>query len=265
MARIMIGKSIYTERDSNSLSELYHINTKLNRWNARAYANRIDTFYKLSQNSASGISKPGKSYPWAPSIPLPRNWGNSGVTLEETISKRRSATQFDGKQISIEQLSFILRFSAGITEETRALRAHPSGGALYPLELYVAALAVADLECGLYHYGVYEHVLEKIGTGKLREQLAESVSAENLVEASSAALIISGIFYRTEIKYGERGYRLMLLEAGHVGQNILLSATSRGVAAVPLGGFLDDEVNNILGLDGVEETAIYPILLGSPP
>ena len=91
---------------------------------------------------------------------------------------------------------------------------------MYPLELYVAALAVADLECGLYHYGVYEHVLQKIGAGKLREQLAEGLSAGHLIDASSAALIISGIFYRTEIKYGERGYRLMLLEAGHLGQTI---------------------------------------------
>jgi SagB-type dehydrogenase family enzyme len=259
----MIGKNIYTERDSNSLSELYHTNTKLNRWNARAYANKIDTFYQLSQNSASGIQKPGKSYPWAPLIPLPRNSGKNGLTLEETISRRRSATEFNGEHISIEQLSFILRFSAGITEEGRALRAHPSGGALYPLELYVAALAVDDLECGLYHYGVYEHALAKIGSGKLREQLAEIFSAEHLIEASSVALIISGIFYRTAIKYGERGYRLMLLEAGHLGQNILLSATSQGVAAVPLGGFLDDDVNSMLGLDGIEETVIYPILLGS--
>jgi SagB-type dehydrogenase family enzyme len=260
----MIGKSIYTERDCNSLSELYHTNSKLNRWNAREYANKIDTFYRLSQNSASGIGEPGKSHPWAPSIPLPRNWAKSGVTLEETISRRRSATEFSGKQISKDQLSFILGFSAGITEERSALRAHPSGGALYPLELYVAAFAVTDLECGLYHYGVYEHALNKIGSGKLRGQFAEILSAENVIESSSVALIISGILYRTEIKYGQRGYRLMLLESGHLGQNILLSATSQGVVAVPLGGFLDDEVNSILGLDGIEETAVYPILLGIP-
>jgi len=259
----MIGKNIYTERDSNSLAELYHTNTKLNRWNARAYASNIDTFYKLYQNSASGIQKPGKAYPWAPLIPLPRHAETNGLTLQETISRRRSATEFNGRHITIEQLSFILRVSAGITEERRTLRAHPSAGALYPLELYVAAVAVSDLECGLYHYSVYEHALAKIRSGTLREQLAASFSAEHLIEASSVALIISGIFYRTAIKYGERGYRLMLLEAGHLGQNILLSATSQGVAAVPLGGYLDDEVNSMLGLDGSEETVIYPILLGN--
>jgi SagB-type dehydrogenase family enzyme len=259
----MVGKSIYTNRDFNSLSELYHTNTKLNRWNAREYADKIDIFYKISQNSASGIEKPGKSYPWAPSISLPLHLGKSGLTLEETISSRRTAQEFSGKQISKEQLSFILRFSAGVIEEKRALRTHPSGGALYPLELYVVAFAVTDLESGLYHYGVYEHSLRKIGSGNLCEQFSEILSAENLVETSSVALIISGVFYRSEIKYGQRGYRLMLLEAGHLGQNILLSATAQGVAAVPLGGFLDDEVNRILGLDGIEETVIYPILLGA--
>jgi SagB-type dehydrogenase family enzyme len=259
----MIGKSIFTERDSDSLSQLYHTNSKLNRWNARAFTDKIDTFYKLYEQPPSGLEKPGKCYAWAPSIPLPWNWAKSGVALEDAISSRRSATTFSGKQISREQLSFILRVSAGITEVGRALRAHPSGGALYPLELYVAALAVADVECGLYHYAVYQHALEKMRSGDLREQCAESLHAEHLVEASSVVLIISCIFHRTEIKYGERGYRLMLLEAGHLGQNILLSATSLGVAAVPLGGFLDDEVNRMLGIDGIEETVIYPILLGS--
>ena len=258
----MIGKSIFTERDSDSLSQLYHTNSKLSRWNAHAFAAKIDMFNKLIEQPASGLEKPGKCYPWAPSIPLPRNLAKSGVALEDAISSRRSATKFSGEQISSEQLSFILRVSAGITEEGRGLRAHPSGGALYPLELYVVALAVPDLECGLYHYAIYRHALEKMRSGNLREQCAESLRMEQLVEASSVVLIISCIFHRTEIKYGDRGYRLMLLEAGHLGQNILLSATSLGVAAVSLGGFLDDDVNRMLGIDGIEETAIYPILLG---
>ena len=260
----MVENNMFADRDFNSLSELYHTNTKLNRWNARKYGERVEIFNISYQNLISVFHKPGKSYSWAPSISLPLNLEKGELTLEETIAGRRSAKEFTGKSISKEQLSFILRFSAGITDEMSSLHAYPSAGAMYPLELYIVAFAVTDIENGLFHYSVHEHSLRKLASGDFRDKFSEVLFAENLIETSSAAIIISAIFHRNQIKYGERGYRMILLESGHLGQNILLSATSQRIAAVPIGGFLDDELNGILGLDGIEEAVIYPLLLGIP-
>jgi SagB-type dehydrogenase family enzyme len=70
---------------------------------------------------------------------------------------------------------------------------------------------------------------------------------------------------RLESKYGERSYRFALLEAGHIAQNLLLAATAEGVAALPVGGFVEDKLNALLGLNGRDEFAVYLILLGCPP
>ena len=69
-------------------------------------------------------------------------------------------------------------------------------------------------------------------------------------------------FHRCRVKYGERGYRFCLLEAGHIAQNLLLAASAEGLAALPIGGFIDDELNEMAGLDGVEAAVLYLVLVG---
>jgi SagB-type dehydrogenase family enzyme len=73
---------------------------------------------------------------------------------------------------------------------------------------------------------------------------------------------VAAVFGRTRFKYGLRGYRFALLEAGHVAQNVVLTATALGLAAVPLGGFYDRPTDEFLGLDGVNESTLYTIALG---
>ena len=85
-----------------------------------------------------------------------------------------------------------------------------------------------------------------------------------IVAACAAVIFVAAVFGRTRFKYGVRGYRFALLEAGHVGQNVLLAATAFGLGAVPLGGYYDRLTDDFLGLDGVNESTLYTIALGRP-
>jgi SagB-type dehydrogenase family enzyme len=260
-----MSENLFTDRDPDSLSELFQTNTKLDRWSARSYGVSVELFNRWHARDDMGavFDQPGKIYGWASSTALPSRAENSQLPFEHIITARRSATSFSGKELSAACLGYILQYAVGVTDASRALRAYASAGALYPLEVYVAVLAVQDCDAGLYHYSVHEHCLRKIRAGDYREPLAEALFAAGVVETASAAIIVSAIFHRSQIKYGERGYRMTLFEAGHMVQNILLCATAQAAAALPIGGFIDDDLNDMLGLDGVEESAIYPVLLGA--
>ena len=143
-----------------------------------------------------------------------------------------------------------------------AARAVPSGGALYPLELFVAALRVDGLEPGLYHFDPLRSCLESVRTGLDAAEVAAVSTYPEIVDGCAAFLVIAAVFGRTRFKYGLRAYRFALLEAGHVGQNVLLAATALGFAAVPLGGFYDRRTDEFLGLDGVNESTLYTIAVG---
>jgi SagB-type dehydrogenase family enzyme len=260
----MQAKDIFTERAGDSLSELYHTNTKLNRWNARGYGERVELFNRSQEGLRAVFRQPGKLYAWAPPAALPPIAADFSANLGEVITGRRSAKSFSGREMGYQELAFILERSAGVTEPTRLLRAYPSAGAMYPLEVYVVALAVKGCEHGLYHYSVHEHSLRQIRAGDYRDRLAEVLFADGLVTTASAAVVLSAVFHRGQIKYGERSYRMVLIEAGHLAQNVLLSAAAQRTGSVPVGGFLDDELNEMLGLDGLEESALYPLLLGVP-
>ena len=146
-----------------------------------------------------------------------------------------------------------------------SLRAVPSGGALYPLELYAAVLRVGELEPGLYHFDPLSPGLEVIRLGLLAEELAALSTYPEIVCSCPVLVFVAAIFGRTRFKYGLRGYRFALLEAGHVAQNIVLAATALGLAALPLGAFYDRRTDAFLGLDGVNESTLYGIALGREP
>jgi SagB-type dehydrogenase family enzyme len=144
------------------------------------------------------------------------------------------------------------------------LRAVPSGGALYPLELYVAALHVDGLGPGLYHFDPLRPSLAVVGDSVTAGDVAALSTYPEIVGACAAVIFVAAVFGRTRFKYGVRGYRFALLEAGHVGQNVLLAATALGLGAVPLGGYYDRLTDQFLGLDGVNESTLYTIAVGRP-
>lgn len=190
--------------------------------------------------------------------------------LEELIGRRRSRRDFTCGPIACNALAALLWAGYGITgqlepEDDRPgipLRAVPSGGALYPLELYAAAVRVTDLEPGLYHFDPLWPGLEPLRPGLTAEELAVLSTYPDIASSAAVLIFIAAVFGRTRFKYGLRGYRFALLEAGHVAQNLLLAATALGLGAVPLGAFFDRRTDTFLRLDGVNESTLYAIALG---
>ena len=141
----------------------------------------------------------------------------------------------------------------------------PSGGALYPLEVYVAALRVGGLAPGLYHFDPLRVGLETVRSPVDPAEVAALSTYPQIVSGSAALFLVAAVFGRTRFKYGLRAYRFALLEAGHLAQNVLLAATGLELAAVPIGGFYDRRTDEFMGLDGVNEATVYTLAVGRLP
>ena len=185
------------------------------------------------------------------------------VTLAEALAARRSARDFGTKPLSLEELATLLWSAYGMTgtldTAEQRVRTVPSAGALYPLELYVAAVRVSGLERRIYHYDPFAHALELTSA----EAELEGISPDPVLPGNAAAVVLAAaVFWRSRVKYGLRAYRFTVLEAGHAMQNLLLAAVARRLEAVVLGGFFDDRVDRLLGLDGVDESALVGACVG---
>jgi len=165
--------------------------------------------------------------------------------------------------ISFEQLAAFLFYAYGITRDnagthfSRAFRVVPSGGALYPLELFFHTRAVRGLPPGLYHYNPDANCVRLVLDGDRSDDLVSAVAQPEVVTESAVLFFITALFERTTFKYGDRGYRFALIEAGHVGQNLNLVANGLGLGSLNVGGFFDNVVDDFLGLDGVTHSTVY--------
>jgi SagB-type dehydrogenase family enzyme len=189
------------------------------------------------------------------------------VSLEQAVLSRRSGREFGDGSLSLTELSTILHAAYGVTREApdgteQTFRTVPSGGALYPLEIYCAVSRVGDFVPGLYHYDPLRRVLEQQRLLHSMNDLVRASTYPDLVDTCAVTFVLTAMFWRTRFKYGLRGYRFALLEAGHVVQNLVLICAALGLAAVPLGGFYDRLVDEFLAVDGVNESALYCVCVG---
>ncbi len=209
-------------------------------------------------------SRSTKRHPQRPFTPLPAA-SLGPASLADAIASRRSRRSFGPRPLEPRTLATLLHAAYGVTAAIdgtpQALRTVPSGGALYPLELYVVAHRVEGVDPALYHYDPLRHGLELLRAVGSRPWSELSPYAEPLRE-SAAVVAITAVFWRSRFKYGPRAYRFALIEAGHVGQNLLLAGAALGLNAVPLGGFFDREVDALLGVDGIYEASLYLVPLG---
>lgn len=246
--------------------ELLHENSKVSFVEPHPVHKRwpSDAFVVASMNALERV----KSYADAPKIALPTTLPSSRQPLDAVILNRESAHAFGSGALSTEQLAKVLWLSYGIsrtnegTPYPRPFRMVPSGGALYPLELYVHATRVDQLEPGLYHYNPEEHVLDQLRLGDESEQIARHLVQGDLARSAAAIVFITAIFARSTFKYGDRGYRFVLIEAGHLSQNANLVAQEMGLATLNVGGYADRAVDRYLGADGLNEGTVYLLLLG---
>jgi SagB-type dehydrogenase family enzyme len=206
-----------------------------------------------------------KIYPDAVIIELPSPM-NSSMPLPEVLRGRRSVRRFTEEPLSLERLSFLLWACAGI-RETRGghnFRTAPSAGALYPIETYLAVNSVDGLQPGLYHYRIRDHALELLREGVMGEEIAHAALEQEMCAQAPVAFIWTAMFERSKWKYGQRAYRYVYLDAGHIGGNLAMAAVSIGLGSCQIAAAFDDEVNKLIGIDGAEESVLYMSVVGSP-
>jgi SagB-type dehydrogenase family enzyme len=203
-----------------------------------------------------------KSYPGATRIGLPEPGAPWGGDVAEVLDTRRSRRDYTGEPLPIEALSRLLHAAQGITN-TRGKRAAPSAGAMYPIEVYAMVHNVAGLDAGIYHYAVETHELELTQAGDFRGAIQRAALGQEFLAEANVCLVLSAIFQRARWRYRERTYRYVTLEAGHIGQNLYLAATALGLGACAVGAFIDDELNELLAVDGQEEAGLYIISVGT--
>ena len=191
--------------------------------------------------------------------PLPRPT-RPPCTLWSAVDRRRSRRDFDGSTLSRADLATILDAAYGGRGDDR--RTVPSGGALYPLELYAAVRHVDEVERGVYRYDSELHALEECEQRDPWPALEAACPLRGLLRGGAVALLVLAVFGRTRFKYGQRGYRFALLEAGHLVQNAVLAAAALDLPALPLGGYYDGQVDELVGADGLEESVVYGVVLG---
>lgn len=223
---------------------------------------------KLLSGHLNWATKPAtyKTYPSAKTIPLTSEFTDQPLPFVDVIKRRQSTRSFTNKPLSLAELSFLLWASTGVQrrEHGYEFRTAPSAGALYPIETYIVANDVEGLEKALYHYSIAAHVLEEVQVGDFAKEIAHSALDQELLAKAPVALIWTAVFERAKWKYSQRAYRYVYLDAGHIAQNLALAATSIGLGSCQIGAFFDDEVNQILGVDGMAESVIYLSAVGHP-
>jgi len=210
-----------------------------------------------------------KGYPRLDSIPLKKEFSIKMKTpLDQVLRSRKSVREYKRKLLTTKELVTLLFFSGGVKNIPNkdwnfSRRFYPSGGGRYPLEIYVVLYNDTEIDKGVYHYNVKYHSLEILKKGDYLKELQKGLDPSWLLDANMAVLI-TAVFGRNQVKYGDRGYRHILTEVGHLAQNISLVTVALGLGSCALGGYLDFAINDLLDIDGVNESIVYTMIVGSP-
>jgi SagB-type dehydrogenase family enzyme len=196
------------------------------------------------------------------SLPSPIIKGN--MSVEQLIQDRRSIRHYTGQSLTLQDVSQLMWAAQGITDKTHNLRAAPSGGQVYPLEVYIVVGkgGVTGLDEGVYHYVPSNHSLEMTSKSDVLSDLSQAANGQPWVKEAPVDIVITGNYNKMIAKYKDEilSTRFVNLEAGHVGENIYLEAGARGLVTVALGSFKDDQVHKILGIPDSENTIyIFPV------
>lgn len=267
-----IDRSIHNIKNIKDLAALlFQENSKLDKFTIIKQGENIGGFSNpyLTQR----ISQPYKCFPGSKVVPM-EDYADIkplSFNLFETIAKRRSVRVYENYDISLNEIYNILQYSYGITDcqpirGSKGMwpyRAVPSGGALYPLEIYIY-INNGMMSKGVYHYRADLNALEFINEEVEMTDFQRILVAEPYIQLKNASCIIfiSSVLERGLLKYGERGYRFILQEVGYVAQNISLICTALKLGTCMVGSFIDDEMNEIIKADGVLETIQSVIVVG---
>lgn len=178
-------------------------------------------------------------------IDLPTPNHSSKTSIEESLLKRRSVREFEDLPLNLREVSQLLWAAQGIKDKGR-YRTAPSAGALYPLEIYIVINNVVSVSKGVYKYNPTKHQLERVLGKDIRKELSAAALGQKWIERASAVIVLSAVYERTTVKYGDRGIRYVHIEVGHAAQNIYLQAVSLNLGTTFVGAFKDEEVKRLL-------------------
>lgn len=211
-----------------------------------------------------------KTYPNAPRVALPEprvaSPGAEQQGLFDVLGRRRSVRAYAPPPLALDELAALLWAAAGVTavQHGFAFRTAPSAGGLFPIEHYVAAHRVTGLGPGVYHYAVLERALERVVAGDVRLPLARAALDQRLAADADAVFVWTAVLERSRWKYGQRCARYLLLDAGHIAQNVALAAVALGLGTCQIAAFFDDEAAALLGVDPDDEPVVYMTTVGRP-
>ena len=169
--------------------------------------------------------------------------------------------------LNLSRLAFSLSLlwaTQGITEKygDTLFRSAPSAGGLFPVETYLNVRLIEGLEGGIYHFRPERFDLEFLKRGEFSRSLADAALNQEIVATAQVTFIWSAVLPRSKWKYRQRAYRYIYLDAGHICQNLYLAGEALGLGVCAIGAFFDDDANEIVSLDGIDETVIYMATVG---
>jgi SagB-type dehydrogenase family enzyme len=210
-----------------------------------------------------------RSYPGASRVNVAQEIPGRLRSFHSLTRSRRSHRDYTGHRVRRDEFDALLDTACGVTgsmpwsEREVKLRAYPSSGALYAVEIYPIVFQVEGLTPAVYHYRAVESIIELVRPVELQQIVQAALPVEREMLAGAAALVcLVGSFPRHERKYGQGGYRMLVAEAGHISQNLVLTATGLGLSARPFGGVFDTLLNQELGLEGADEQFLLAVLVG---
>lgn len=195
-------------------------------------------------------------------IHLPQPNSDSDFSLERALKQRRSVRNFSGAALALNEIAQLLWSAQGITSPD-GLRTAPSAGALYPLEIILAAGNVTGLDPGVYRYDPSGHLLTPVSEGDRRAELARAALGQLWMQTAPAVIAFGAVEERTTRKYGSRGIPYVYIEVGHSAQNVFLQAQALGLGAAVVGAFDDARIASILQMPK-EERPLYLMPVGKP-
>ena len=201
---------------------------------------------------------------------LPSPFDGKNSDLLNLMAKRRSNRTNSGHELTNDELSSCLFAGLGITSYVETptgdlpLSMTPSGGARNPFEAFVILNRGAELAPGVYHYSGSEHSLQKLESA-VPEQLHQYLANQEWTKDMAAVIVLVAVLERTMWKYSDaNAYRVVLIEAGHIAQNIMIAATGLGLCACPTAALAHGPLSQHLGLEALTHTPIYALTLEKP-
>jgi SagB-type dehydrogenase family enzyme len=262
-----VGLSLGGDPERAPVSRTFHENSKIRSTFRTLPAVDVD---RLTPDTRRALARPYRDYgrtrteqPW------PVGGARHLLPLDTAVRRRRSAAPMSRAPLQLAELARVLDLSVGVTGTARApdgvelpLRATPSAGGLCSYDLFVLARHVEGLTPGVHYVHPGRRVLQLIdGESSFDEAASYTGYADRVAEAAAVVVFVAA-FGRGRWKYGERGYRMALIECGQVAQSVVTAAAALGLVAHPLSGFVDDYFDRLVGVNGTDDAVVHLTLLG---